>query len=173
MNIITTRDNPGTELTAGWGSNSYQNYDISTQQQLGENTRATLIGDYEYTKGFDVVAKGGTGMQAQPDRDGFLSKTLYGALEHTFSERWSGFVRGYGYDNRTDYDAYYSPGSPLIDTRKLYSQSWDAGLRFNGERIQSQLVSNYSHSKDYNYDPHYGRYDTSATLDEMKQYNVQ
>ncbi len=120
-----------------------------------------------------MVAKGGTGMQAQPDRDGFLSKTLYGALEHTFSDRWSGFVRGYGYDNRTDYDAYYSPGSPLIDTRKLYSQSWDAGLRFNGERIQSQLVSSYSHSKDYNYDPHYGRYDTSATLDEMKQYNVQ
>ncbi len=36
VNIITTRDNPGTELTAGWGSNSYQNYDISTQQQLGE-----------------------------------------------------------------------------------------------------------------------------------------
>lgn len=35
------------------------------------------------------------------------------------------------------------------------------------------LVSSYSHSKDYNYDPHYGRYDTSATLDEMKQYNVQ
>ncbi|EDQ6872424.1 TonB-dependent receptor plug domain-containing protein, partial [Salmonella enterica subsp. enterica serovar Inverness] len=33
VNIITTRDNPGTELTAGWGSNSYQNYDISTQQQ--------------------------------------------------------------------------------------------------------------------------------------------
>lgn len=27
VNIITTRDNPGTELTAGWGSNSYQNYD--------------------------------------------------------------------------------------------------------------------------------------------------
>lgn len=86
-----------------------------------------MIGDYEYTKGFDVVAKGGTGMQAQPDRDGFLSKTLYGALEHTFSDRWSGFVRGYGYDNRTDYDAYYSPGSPLIDTRKLYSQAGTPG----------------------------------------------
>lgn len=60
-----------------------------------------------------------------------------------------------------------------MDTRKLYSQSWDAGLRFNGELIQSQLVSSYSHSKDYNYDPDYGRYDSSATLDEMKQYNVQ
>ncbi|XPE40542.1 hypothetical protein ACNKHK_25895 [Shigella flexneri] len=39
--------------------------------------------------------------------------------------------------------------------------------------IQSQLISSYSHSKDYNYDPDYGRYDSSATLDEMKQYNVQ
>ncbi len=82
-------------------------------------------------------------------------------------------MRGYGYDNRTNYDAYYSPGSPLLDTRKLYSQSWDAGLRYNGEMIKSQLITSYSHSKDYNYDPHYGRYDSSATLDEMKQYTVQ
>ncbi len=35
VNIITTRDEPGTEISAGWGSNSYQNYDVSTQQQLG------------------------------------------------------------------------------------------------------------------------------------------
>lgn len=102
-----------------------------------------------------------------------LSKTLYGALEHNFTDARSGFVRGYGYDNRTNYDAYYSPGSPLLDTRKLYSQSWDAGLRYNGELIKSQLITSYSHSKDYNYDPHYGRYDSSATLDEMKQYTVQ
>lgn len=67
------------------------------------------MGDYAYNKGFDVVAYGSTGSQAQPDKDGFLSKTLYGALEHNFSDTWSGFVRGYGYDNRTDYDAYYYP----------------------------------------------------------------
>lgn len=79
VNIITTREKPGTELTAGVGSNGYQNYDVSTQQQLGENTRVTLMGDYAYTKGFDVVAYGSTGSQAQPDKDGFLSKTLYGA----------------------------------------------------------------------------------------------
>ncbi|MCV5283132.1 vitamin B12/cobalamin outer membrane transporter, partial [Escherichia coli] len=48
-----------------------------------------------------------------------------------------------------------------------------AGLRYAGETLQSQLVSSYSHSKDYNYDPHYGRYDASANLDEMKQYNLQ
>ncbi|MEW3389567.1 TonB-dependent vitamin B12 receptor BtuB [Escherichia coli] len=173
VNIITTRDEPGTEISAGWGSNSYQNYDVSTQQQLGDKTRVTLLGDYAHTHGYDVVAYGNTGTQAQTDNDGFLSKTLYGALEHNFTDAWSGFVRGYGYDNRTNYDAYYSPGSPLLDTRKLYSQSWDAGLRYNGELIKSQLITSYSHSKDYNYDPHYGRYDSSATLDEMKQYTVQ
>jgi len=173
VNIITTRNEPGTEVSAGWGSNGYQNYNISTQQQLGNNTWITLLGDYAYTYGFDVVAYGSTGMQAQPDNDGFLSKTLYGALEHNFTDAWSGFVRGYGYDNRTNYDVFYSPDSPLIDTRKLYNQSWDTGLRYNGELIKSQLIASYSHSRDYNYDPHYGRYDSSATLDEMKQYTVQ
>lgn len=50
INIITSRENTGTEISAGWGSNSYQNYDISTQQQIGENTRVTLLGDYAYTR---------------------------------------------------------------------------------------------------------------------------
>lgn len=163
VNIITTRDEPGTEISAGWGSNSYQNYDVSTQQQLGDKTRVTLLGDYAHTHGYDVVAYGNTGTQAQTDNDVFLSKTLYGALEHNFTDAWSGFVRGYGYDNRTNYDAYYSPGSPLLDIRKLYSQSWDAGLRYNGELIKSQLITSYSHSKDYNYDPHYGRHGTWQT----------
>ncbi|VEN37313.1 unnamed protein product [Callosobruchus maculatus] len=61
----------------------------------------------------------------------------------------------------------------LVDTRQLYSQTWDAGLRFNDDIFHSQLLTSYSHSKDYNYDPHSGRYDSSATLDEIKQYNVQ
>ncbi|UQY79370.1 vitamin B12/cobalamin outer membrane transporter [Escherichia coli O22:H8] len=51
VNIITTRDEPGTEISAGWGSNSYQNYDVSTQQQLGDKTRVTLLGDYAHTHG--------------------------------------------------------------------------------------------------------------------------
>lgn len=71
VNIITTRDEPGTEISAGWGSNSYQNYDVSTQQQLGDKTRGTLLGDYAHTHGYDVVAYGNTGTQAQTDNDGF------------------------------------------------------------------------------------------------------
>lgn len=175
VNIITTRAKDGTTLNAGIGSHSYQNYGGSTQQTLGDNTRVTLAGDYTYTRGFDVVAEGNNGGLAQPDRDGFMNKTLYGALEHAFSDQWTGFVRGYGYSNRTAYDGYYNSFTPdvLVDTRQLYSQTWDAGLRFNNDLFHSQLLSSYSHSKDYNYDPHLGRYDSTATLDEIKQYNVQ
>lgn len=175
VNIITTRDKDGTTLNAGVGSNGYQSYNGSTQQTLGGNTRVTLAGDYTYTKGYDVVADGNNGGLAQPDRDGFMSKSLYGALEHNFSDEWSAFVRGYGYDNRTAYDAYYSSYTPdvLVDTRQLYSQTWDAGVRFNNDIFHSQLTSSYSHSKDYNYDPNLGRYDSTATLDEVKQYNLQ
>ncbi|MBK4716719.1 MULTISPECIES: TonB-dependent vitamin B12 receptor BtuB [Tenebrionibacter/Tenebrionicola group] len=175
VNIITVRDKDGTTLNAGVGSHGYQNYGASTQQALGNNTRVTLGADYTYTHGFDVVAQGNNGGLQQPDRDGFMNKTLYGALEHSFSERWSGFVRGYGYDNRTDYDAYYSAWTPgvVVDTRQLYSQAWNGGMRFNNGIFHSQLFSSYSHSKDYNYDPHKGRYDAMATLDEIKQYNLQ
>jgi vitamin B12 transporter len=172
VNIITTREKYGSTLSAGAGSNGYQSYNGSTQQKLGDNTRATLAGDYTYTKGFDVVAEGNTGGLAQPDRDGFMSKTLYGALDHNFSEEWSAFARGYGYDNRTAYDNSSYAGV-LVDTRQLYSQTWDAGLRFNNDLVHSQLLSSYSHSKDYNYDPNLGRYDSTATLDEVKHYNLQ
>lgn len=175
VNIITTPDKTGTTLGAGMGSDGYQNYGVSTYQRLGADTRATLLGDYTYAKGFDVAAEGNTGGLRQPDRDGFMNKTLYGALEHDFSQTWSAFVRGYGYSNRTAYDGYYNSFTPdvLVDTRQLYSQTWDAGIRFNHDIFHSQLISSYSHTKDFNYDPHQGRYDASATLDEIKQYNVQ
>lgn len=175
VNIITTPDKTGTTLGAGVGSDGYQNYGVSTHQRLGENTRATLLGDYTYTKGFDIVAEGNTGGLRQPDRDGFMNKTLYGALEHDFSQAWSGFIRGYGYSNRTAYEGFYNSFTPevLVDTRQLYSQTWDAGIRFNQDIFHSQLISSYSHTKDYNYDPHLGREDASATIDEIKQYNLQ
>ena len=173
INIITTRDKDGTTLGAGIGSHGYQNYNGSTQQKLGENTTLTAAGDYTYTRGIDVVADGNNGGVPQPDRDGFMSKTLYLALQHQFNEEISGFARAYGYDNRTAYDAYYSPGSALIDTRQLYSRTYDSGLRYQNGIYATQLIGSYSHVKDYNYDPKYGPYDASASLDDSDQYNVQ
>ncbi len=176
VNIITGRDKPGTTLTAGVGSNGYQAYDGSTQQRLGEATTATLAGNYTYTKGYDVVANLPDAFSAaQPDRDGFMSKTLFGTVEHQFNDQFSGFVRGYGFDNRTAYDGQQVSFDPnaFVDTRQLYSQSWDSGLRFNQGIYSTQLVASYSHTKDINYSPQLGRYDSTATFDDIEQYNVQ
>ncbi|MCZ4059843.1 TonB-dependent vitamin B12 receptor BtuB [Pantoea sp. LMR881] len=178
VNIITGRAQTGTTLTAGVGSHGYQSYDGSTQQMLGDATTLTMAGNYTYTKGYDVIANypDNYGTPAQKDRDGFMSKTLYGALEHQFSEQFSGFVRGYGFDNRTAYDgsATYVEPDTFVDTRQLYSQSWDGGLRFSQGIYSTQLIASYSHTKDYNYSPALGRYDSStATLDDIEQYNLQ
>jgi len=177
INIITGREKIGTTLTAGMGSNGYQTYDGATQQMPGENTRVTLAGNYTYTKGYDVVANypDAFGDERQKDRDGFMSKTLYGSIEQQLTEAFSGFIRGYGYDNRTAYDGsstYVKPDT-YVDTRQLYSQTWDSGLRFNNGLYSSQLIASYSHTKDYNYSPGVGQYDASATLDDSQQYNVQ
>ncbi|ORM74519.1 TonB-dependent vitamin B12 receptor [Pantoea wallisii] len=177
VNIITGRNKPGTTLTAGIGSKGYQSYDGSTQQMLGDATTLTMAGNYTYTKGYDVVANlpDVYGDPAQRDRDGFMSKTLYGSLEHQFSDDFSGFVRGYGFDNRTAYDGYptYSEPNTFVDTRQLYSQTWDTGLRFQQGIYSSQLIASYSHTKDYNYSPRLGKYDATASLNDVQQYNLQ
>ena len=177
VNIITGRSQPGTTLSAGIGSHGYQSYDGSIQQITGKNTRVTLAGNYTYTKGYDVVANYPDiyGNPAHKDRDGFMSKTLYGAVEQQLSNELSGFVRGYGFDNRTAYDnsqSFSVPGA-LVDTRQLYSQTWDTGLRFAHDVYSSQLVASYGHTKDYNYDPRLGRYTAPSTLDDVRQYNLQ
>lgn len=179
VNIITGRTQPGTTLTAGVGSQGYQSYDGSTQQMLGDATKLTLAGNYTYTRGFDV----GAGYPndygpAQGDRDGFMSKTLYGNLEHQFSDELSGFVRGYGFDNRTAYDGSLTYDKDfnvvgLADTRQLYSQTWDTGLRYNRDIYSTQLIASYSRTKDINYDPRNGRYGAASTFDDVTQYNLQ
>lgn len=174
INIITGRDTPGGEITASVGSKGYQSYDGSFQQVL-DKTKITLGGNYTYTRGFDIDA---ADAPRQPDRDGFMSKSLFGSVEQQFTDSLSGFVRGLGYDNRTAYDGYehYDDNfmvDGLPDTRQLYSQNWDTGLRYHQGIYQTQLVGGYGRSKDQNYDPSKGRYASSATTDDVKQYTAQ
>ncbi|KMJ46734.1 TonB-dependent vitamin B12 receptor BtuB [Xenorhabdus khoisanae] len=162
INIITKREQRGTTLNAGIGSNGYQNYNGSTQQKLGENTLLTAAAGYTYTKGFDVVA----GKRSnEPDRDGFMSKMLWFGIDHKFNDQVSGFVRTYGYDNRTNYD------DVSTDTRELFSRNYETGIQFNQGIYSSQLTASYSHAKDYNFK--HKRYEGKATLSDSKQYNVQ
>ena len=130
INIITGRDKPGAEISAGVGSKGYQTYDGSFQQVL-DKTKITMAGNYTYTRGFDIGAKDAP---RQPDRDGFMSKSLYGSVEQQITDSISGFFRGFGYDNRTAYDGYDHYDANFVvdgrpDTRQLYSQNWDTGLR--------------------------------------------
>lgn len=167
VNIITRRDNDGTTLNAGIGSHSYQNYNGSTQQKIGENTTVTAAGAYTHTKGFDIEARGNTGGGPQPDKDGFLNKTLWLGVEHQFSSDLSAYARAYGYDNRTSYD-----GTPA-DTRKLYSRTYESGLKYANGKYSTSLLGSYSHMKDYNYNYHNGRYGSGSVIDESDQYNFQ
>ncbi|HBC7429813.1 TPA: TonB-dependent vitamin B12 receptor BtuB [Providencia rettgeri] len=167
VNIITRRDNDGTTLNAGIGSHSYQNYNGSTQQKFGENTTVTAAAAYTHPKGFDIEARGNTGGGPQPDKDGFLNKTLWLGVEHQFSSDLSAYARAYGYDNRTSYD-----GTPA-DTRKLYSRTYESGLKYANGKYSTSLLGSYSHMKDYNYNYHNGRYGSGSVIDESDQYNFQ
>ncbi len=178
VNIITRRDNDGTTLNAGIGSHGYQNYNGSTQQKIGENTTVTAAAAYTYTKGFDVEARGNTGGHPQPDKDGFQNKTLWLGVNHQFTNEISAYARAYGYDNRTNYDGFYSEDdikktSSLVDHRKLYSRTYETGVKFHQNAYSTSLVGSYSRVKDYNYDPRYGQYGEYSNLDESKQYNLQ
>ncbi|HEC8348008.1 TPA: TonB-dependent vitamin B12 receptor BtuB [Providencia rettgeri] len=170
VNIITRRDNDGTTLNAGIGSHSYQNYNGSTQQKIGENTTVTAAGAYTHTKGFDLAPKDVS--PRQYDKDGFLSKSLWLGIEHQFSSEILAYARAYGYDNRTNYDVSEYAGLS-VDTRKLYSRTYETGLKYNQGKYSSSLMGSYGYSKDYNFDPRKGQYSESANLDESKQYNIQ
>ncbi|MBV2189083.1 TonB-dependent vitamin B12 receptor BtuB [Providencia rettgeri] len=170
VNIITRRDNDGTTLNAGIGSHSYQNYNGSTQQKIGENTTVTAAGAYTHTKGFDLAPKEVS--PRQYDKDGFLSKSLWLGVEHQFSSEIIAYARAYGYDNRTSYDVSEYAGVS-VDTRKLYSRTYETGLKYHQGKYSSSLMGSYGYSKDYNFDPRKGQYSESANLDESKQYNIQ
>ncbi|ENG7682310.1 TonB-dependent vitamin B12 receptor BtuB [Providencia stuartii] len=170
VNIITRRDNVGTTLNAGIGSYGYQNYNGSTQQKIGENTTVTAAAAYTYTKGFDLAPK-----DVSPrdyDKDGFLNKSLWLGVEHQLSSEISAYARAYGYDNRTRYDASEYSGV-RVDTRKLYSRTYETGVKYHQKQYSTSLSGSYSYVKDYNFDPRQGQYASSSNLDESKQYNIQ
>ncbi|HCM63269.1 MAG TPA: vitamin B12/cobalamin outer membrane transporter [Morganella sp. (in: Bacteria)] len=178
LNIITLRDDIGSNVTAGIGSHGYQNYTGTTQQQIGENTRVTAAGSYTYSKGFDI-RNDYDGYVTPSGRDyGFMNKTYWLDVHHKLDDRFAVYGRAYGYDNRSKYFAFKSEkGSTLAeaagDRRELENRTYDAGVTFNQDDYSSQLIMSYSRVKDYNYDNRYGRYGDGATLDNSKQYSAQ
>ncbi len=90
----------------------------------------------------------------------------------TISSEISAYARAYGYDNRTRYDASEYSGV-RVDTRKLYSRTYETGVKYHQNQYSTSLSGSYSYVKDYNFDPRQGQYASSSNLDESKQYNIQ
>lgn len=174
INILTERKTEGGTLNATMGSHGYQEYDGSVKQKVGDRTTLTAAGSYLYTKGYDVEANGNTGGHPQPDRDGFMNKSLWLGANHDINDNVSIYARAYGFDNRTAYDAYYdSYNDVLTDTRALFSRTYDGGVKFNRDNYSSSLNTSYNYTKDYDYDPRYGRYGKGSRFTNSEQYNVQ
>lgn len=171
INILTERKTEGGTLNATMGSHGYQEYDGSVKQKVGDRTTLTVAGSYLYTKGYDVEANGNTGGHPQPDRDGFMNKSLWLGVNHDINDGVSLYARAYGFDNRTAYDAYYdSYNDILTDTRALFSRTYDGGVKFHRDNYSSSLNTSYNYTKDYDYDPRYGK---GSRFTNSEQYNVQ
>lgn len=172
INVITQSDKEGAQINAGVGSKGYQQYDGSVRQRFGD-TLATVAGGYQTTNGFNI--KPGSNYSVDSDRDGFRNKNYWAGLDHQFNQAFSGFVRGYGYTNSTDYDVGSTPYLPEYsgDKERLYNHTYDTGLRYAAGAYSSQLIASYQKYKDYNYSSQYGRYGVATTLDDMEQRNLQ
>ncbi|WP_219410238.1 TonB-dependent vitamin B12 receptor BtuB [Proteus terrae] len=175
INILTERKTEGGTLNATMGSHGYQEYDGSVKQKVGDRTTLTAAGSYLYTKGYDVEANGNTGGHPQPDRDGFMNKSLWLGVNHYINDNVSLYARAYGFDNRTAYDAEpdYIDNTIITDTRALFSRTYDGGVKFHHDNYSSSLNTSYNYTKDYDYDPRYGRYGKGSRFTNSEQYNVQ
>ncbi|HAU8265573.1 TPA: TonB-dependent vitamin B12 receptor BtuB [Kluyvera intermedia] len=170
VNIITMSDDERAQINAGMGTNSYQNYDGAINQRFGD-TMVTAAGAYQTTKGFNVQPD--STYADDSDRDGYRNKLFWGGVQHKFNDSVSGFFRGYGYSSNTDYDQGSDGYAGGGDESQNYTQSWDTGLNYHSGIYSSQLIANYQHLKNYNYNAQDGRYAASASLDNMEQRYIQ
>lgn len=143
INIITESDELSTRANVSYGSYSYQNYNLSSRQKITNKTVLAIAGGYEATAGYDVYPS-----MDEPDKDGFRSRSIWLGLTHQFSDELTGFIRGYGYSNSTEYDgSIFSPQNE----RQLYSRNFTAGLQLRKQQIATQLTVSYQKYKDNNY----------------------
>lgn len=170
VNIITMSDDERAQINAGVGTNGYQNYDGAINQRFGD-TMVTAAGAYQTTKGFNVQPD--STYADDSDRDGYRNKLFWGGVQHKFNDSVSGFFRGYGYSSNTDYDQGSGGYAGGGDESQNYTQSWDTGLNYHSGIYSSQLIANYQHLKNYNYNAQDGRYAASASLDNMEQRYIQ
>ncbi|MGL4601693.1 MAG: TonB-dependent vitamin B12 receptor [Plesiomonas sp.] len=154
INIITGRETDGGNLQSSFGSRGYQNYQGSIRQELSDNTRISLAGEFAETKGYDVVAGYPQfGSAAETDRDGFRSRFGWASLEHNFSDTTSAFARAYITANHSDYDSGIpAPGRDYYPNQnRYYTRQYDTGVRYQKDNYSSQLLGSYQNTDSHSY----------------------
>lgn len=168
VNIITQSHDDNASISAGAGSDHYQEYSGNFSKNVTKDTRITLAGSFQDTKGYNIQPN--STWPADGDRDGWNNKAFWAGVEHTFNQNFSAFFRGYGYGAGSDYDAGSFGGQ---DAQQIYNHTYDAGLRFNDGDYASQLIASYQKYKALNYVTAEGRYADSDSLDDMEQRTLQ
>ncbi|MBH0087803.1 TonB-dependent receptor [Pseudoalteromonas sp. NSLLW218] len=132
INIIT-RESDNLSLSATFGSDSYQNYQVAGSVKSGDITTAFNAG-FEKTDNFDVL------QGVAPDEDGYENKNL--GFKVNYSDAHYGDFKLLGQYNEgfADYDSRFSPADSTIERDDFKNYQLSAGW--------SKNYTNQTHSID-------------------------
>ncbi|MBB1336938.1 TonB-dependent receptor domain-containing protein [Pseudoalteromonas sp. SR44-2] len=132
INIIT-RESDNLSLSATFGSDSYQNYQVAGSVKSDDITAAFNAG-FEKTDNFDVL------QGVAPDEDGYENKNLGFKVNYTDAHYGDFKLLGQYSEGYADYDSRFSPAGSTIERDDFKNYQLSAGW--------SKNYTNQTHSID-------------------------
>lgn len=132
INIIT-RESNNLSLSATFGSDSYQNYQVAGSVKSDDITTAFNAG-FEKTDNFDVL------QGVAPDEDGYENKNLGFKVNYTDTHYGDFKLLGQYSEGYADYDSSFSPADSTIERDDFKNYQLSAGW--------SKNYTNQTHSID-------------------------
>lgn len=132
INIIT-RESDNLSLSATFGSDSYQNYQVAGSVKSDDITTAFNAG-FEKTDNFDVL------QGVAPDEDGYENKNLGFKVNYTDAHYGDFKLLGQYSEGYADYDSSFSPADSTIERDDFKNYQLSAGW--------SKNYTNQTHSID-------------------------
>ena len=132
INIIT-RESDNLSLSATFGSDSYQNYQVAGSVKSDDITTAFNAG-FEKTDNFDVL------QGVAPDEDGYENKNLGFKVNYTDAHYGDFKLLGQYSEGYADYDSSFSPADSKIERDDFKNYQLSAGW--------SKNYTNQTHSID-------------------------
>jgi len=132
INIIT-RESDNLSVSATFGSDAYQNYQVAGSVKSGDVTTAFNAG-FEKTDGFDAL------QGVAPDEDGYENKNLGFKVNYTDAHYGDFKVLGQYSEGFADYDSSFSPATSTVEVGDFKNYQLAAGW--------SKNYANQTHSID-------------------------